>query len=131
MFIDVAGEVHRIVSKSEGGAWIISYEKPCTPKFVPEQELKSYSRIKPLQEYIDKPKNTTDGQQKRLFLIVELMEEEIYIMDKKVWNEKIKEIAEEFIGSKTFFYMVENKAYSALCTAVHQECQEEFSFWEK
>ena len=27
MFIDVAGEVHRIVSKSEGGAWIISYEK--------------------------------------------------------------------------------------------------------
>ncbi|MFQ7582930.1 MAG: hypothetical protein ACLRMW_01895 [[Clostridium] symbiosum] len=90
-----------------------------------------YSRIKPLQEYIDKPKNTTDGQQKRLFLIVELMEEEIYIMDKKVWNEKIKEIAEEFIGSKTFFYMVENKAYSALCTAVHQECQEEFSFWEK
>lgn len=97
MFIDVAGEVHRIVSKSEGGAWIISYENPCTPKFVSEQELKLYSRIEPTQEYIeyiDKQKNPTDGQQKRLSLIAELMEEEIYIMDKKARNKKIKELAE-------------------------------------
>lgn len=97
MFIDIAGEVHRIVSKSEGGAWIISYENPCSPKFVTEQDLKAYPRIEPPQEYleyIDKQKNPTDGQQKRLSLITELMEEEIYIMDKKARNQKIKEVAE-------------------------------------
>ncbi|RHR44648.1 integrase [Clostridium sp. AF18-27] len=97
MFIDVAGEVHRIVSKSEGGVWIISYENPCSPKFVTEQDLKAYPKIMPPQEYleyIDKQKNPTDGQQKRLSLIAELMEDEIYIMDKHIRNQKIKELAE-------------------------------------
>lgn len=97
MFIDVAGEVHRIVSKSEGGVWIISYENPCSPKYVSEQDLKAYPRIEPPQEYleyIDRQKNPTDGQQKRLSLITELMKEEIYIMDKKARNQKIKEVAE-------------------------------------
>lgn len=51
MFIEIAGEVHRVVSKAEGGAWIISYENPCTPKFVSEQDLKAYPRIEPPQEY--------------------------------------------------------------------------------
>ena len=97
MFIDVAGEVHRIVSKSEGGVWIISYENPCSPKFVSEQDLKAYPRIEPPQEYLkdlDRQKNPTDGQQKRLSLIAELMEDEIYIMDKHTRNQKIKELAE-------------------------------------
>lgn len=67
MFIEIAGEVFKVVSKAESGAWIISYENPCTPKFVSEQDLKAYPRIEPPQEYleyIDRQKNPTDGQQK-------------------------------------------------------------------
>ena len=97
MFIDVAGEIYRIVSKAESGAWIISYENPTSPYFVSEQELKAYPRVEPPQEYleyIDKQKNPTDGQKKRLALVAELMEEEIYIMDRQARNRKIKEIAD-------------------------------------
>ena len=32
MFIDVSGEVFKIVLRVNDGAWIISYENPCTPK---------------------------------------------------------------------------------------------------
>lgn len=97
MFIEIVGEVFRIVSKTECGAWIISYENPCTPKFVSEQDLKSYPRVEPPQEYleyIDKQKNPTDGQRKRHELISELMDDEIYIIDKQIRNRKIKELAE-------------------------------------
>lgn len=97
MFIDVTGEVYRIISKAENGAWIISYENPCAPKFVSEQDLKIYHRIEPPQEYleyIDKQKNPTDGQQKRFEMIEELIEEETCIMDKQTRNQKIKEISE-------------------------------------
>ena len=86
MFVDVSGEVYRIVSKAESGTWIISYENPCSPYFVSEQDLKAYPRIEPPQEYlkyIDNQKNLTKGQRKRLELISELMEDEIYIMDKR------------------------------------------------
>ncbi len=97
MFIDVSGEVFKVVLKENNGAWIVSYENPCTPKFVSEQELKTYPIIEPPQEYlkyIDKQKNPTDGQKKRLNMIVELVDSEIYITDKKIRNQKIKEIAE-------------------------------------
>ena len=97
MFMDVSGEVFKVLSMSESGAWIISYENPCTPKFVSEQDLKAYPRIGPPQEYLkdlDRQKNPTDGQQKRLSLIAELMEDEIYITDRQVRNQKIKELAE-------------------------------------
>ena len=97
MFIDVFGEVFRVVSKAENGAWIISYENPCSPKFVSEQDLKAYPRIEPPQEYLkdlDRQKNPTDGQMRRLSLIAELMEDEIYIIDRQARNQKIREIAE-------------------------------------
>ena len=97
MFIDISGEVYRIVLKAESGAWIISYENPCSPYFVSEQDLKLYPRIEPPQEYlkyIDRQKNPTEGQRKRLELIAELMEDELYIMDKQIRNRKIKELAE-------------------------------------
>lgn len=62
------------------------YENPCTPKFVLGRELKSYPIVEPPQEYlkyIDKQKQTTDGQQKRLELIAELLEDETYITDRQ------------------------------------------------
>lgn len=97
MFIDVSGEMFRIVLRVNDGAWIISYENPCTPKFVSGKELKSCPIVEPPQEYlkyIDKQKNPTDGQQKRLSLISELMEDGIYIMDRQRRNQRIKEIAD-------------------------------------
>lgn len=97
MFIAVAGEVYRIIARVENGAWVISYEKPCSPYFVSEHDLEEYPRIEPPQEYlkyIDKQTNPTSGQQKRFEMIEELMEEEIYIMDKQARNRKIKEISD-------------------------------------
>lgn len=97
MFVDVSGEVFKVVLKTENGAWLVSYENPCTPKFVSGKELKSYPIIEPPQEYlkyIDKQMNPTDGQRKRLELISELLEDDIYITDRQRRNQKIKEIAE-------------------------------------
>lgn len=97
MFIDVAGEVFKVVFKTLRGAWIISYENPCTPKFVSEQDLKTYPRIEPPQEYLkdlDRQKNPREGQMRRQELIAELINSEIYIIDKQARNQKIKEIAE-------------------------------------
>lgn len=97
MFIDVSGEVFKVVLRVTDGVWIISYENPCTPKFVSEQELRAYPIIEPPEEYlkyIDKQKNPTDGQQKRLSLIAELLEDDIYITDRQRRNQKVKEIAD-------------------------------------
>lgn len=97
MFIDVAGEVFKVVFKTLSGAWIISYENPCTPKFVSEQDLKTYPRIEPPQEYLkdlDRQKKPREGQMRRQELIAELINSEIYIIDKQARNQKIKEIAE-------------------------------------
>lgn len=97
MFIDVAGENYKIVSRVEIGAWIISYENPSSPYFVSEQDLKAYPGIEPPQEYlkyIDKQKNPTEGQRKRHKLISEPMDDEIYIIDKRSRNRKIKELAD-------------------------------------
>lgn len=97
MFVDVSGEVFKVVLRVSDGAWIVSYENPCTPKFVSGRELKSYPIIEPPEEYlkyIDKQKNLTDGQRKRLHIIAELVDSEIYITDKKIRNQKVKEIAD-------------------------------------
>lgn len=97
MFIYVLGEVFKVVLKENNGAWLVSYENPCTPKFVSEQELRTYPIIEPPQEYlkyIDKQKNPTGGQRKRLELISKLLEDDIYITDRQRRNQKIKEIAD-------------------------------------
>lgn len=97
MFVDVSGEVFKVVLKENNGAWLVSYENPCMPKFVSEQELRAYPIIEPPEEYlkyIDKQKNLTDGQRKRLHIIAELVDSEIYITDKKIRNQKVKEIAD-------------------------------------
>ena len=97
MFVDVSGEVFKVVLKENNGAWLVAYENPCMPKFVSEQELRAYPIIEPPEEYlkyIDKQKNLTDGQRKRLHIIAELVDSEIYITDKKIRNQKVKEIAD-------------------------------------
>lgn len=95
MFYDVSGDVYREVLKESDGAWIVSYENPASPKFVSADELKNHERIEPPAEYLRfMEKEATDGQKKRLDLILELLDNERYICDRQVRNRKIKEIAE-------------------------------------
>ncbi|MEF9939588.1 MAG: Mu transposase C-terminal domain-containing protein [Clostridium sp.] len=95
MFYNVSGEAYREVLKESDGAWIVSYENPVSPKFVSADELKNYERIEPPTEYLRlMEKETTDGQKRRIDLIVELLEDKTYISDKQLRNTKIKEIAD-------------------------------------
>ena len=60
MFVDVSGEVFKVVLKENNGAWLVSYENPCMPKFVSEQELRAYPIIEPPEEsYRRTEKETT------------------------------------------------------------------------
>jgi hypothetical protein len=94
MFYDVSGEIYREILKEECGSWLISYENPVSPKFVLEHELRTYKRIEPPMDYLRlTEKEPTDGQLKRLDLIEELVENTIYISDKQMRNQKIKDIA--------------------------------------
>ncbi|MEF9954362.1 MAG: integrase, partial [Clostridium sp.] len=95
MFYNVSGEAYREVLKESDGAWIVSYENPVSPKFVSADELKNHERIEPPTEYLRlMEKETTDGQKRRIDLIVELLEDKTYISDKQLRNTKIKEIAD-------------------------------------
>lgn len=78
------------------GAWIISYENPCSPRYVLLDELKTYEIIEPPQEYLklmDRNDKLTRGQQKRFGFIAELLENKSYIINREQRNLKIKEIA--------------------------------------
>lgn len=46
MFLDVNGELHRIVKQEAAGAWVISYNKPGPPQFVLQAELDTYPRVR-------------------------------------------------------------------------------------
>lgn len=96
MFYDVLGEIYREILKEEYGTWLISYENPVSPKFVLESELINYERIEPPEEYLRlTEKELTDGQLKRLDIINDLLLDTIYISDKQMRNQKIKEIAKQ------------------------------------
>lgn len=70
-------------------------ENPCRPKFVLEDDLNTYTRIQPPEEYLRlMDREPTNGQQKSLALIVELLEDELFITDKQRHIEKIRELAD-------------------------------------
>lgn len=97
MFIEINGEIFRILIKTNYGVWLISYENPNSPKFVSENECRTFKRIEPPKkyiEYIDKQNKLTRGQKKRKELIQLLIEDESYILNKEKRNQKVKEIAE-------------------------------------
>lgn len=95
MFYDVSGEIFKEVLKESDGVWLVSYENPVSPKFVFFDELKNHERIEAPTECLRfMEKEAAGGQKKRLDLILDLLEDKIYISDKRLRNAKIKEIAE-------------------------------------
>ena len=47
MFLESCGEVIRVLCGNEEGNWVISYDNPCTPKFVLRDDLRTMERIEP------------------------------------------------------------------------------------
>ena len=76
MFLESCGEVIRVLCGNEEGNWVISYDNPCTPKFVLRDDLRTMERIEPPKDFqMRMTQEQTPGQKKRQELISELLEE--------------------------------------------------------
>ena len=94
MFLENCGEVIRVLCGNKEGNWVISYDNPCTPKFVLRDDLRAMERIEPPKDFqMRMTQEQTPGQKKRQELISELLEEESYVWDRTGRNTKIREIA--------------------------------------
>lgn len=97
MFYEISGEVFKEAAKVADGAWIVSYENPCSPRFVSMEELKTLTKTAPPVEYerdTHKGRKQTAGELKRMQLIEELCKDELFIIDSKKRNARIREIAD-------------------------------------
>lgn len=97
MFIEYNGERFRILLKKENGSWIISYDNPSAPNFVLNKELKKTSRIPAPEDchntfYSEK---LSLGEVKRIELIQPLINNDLFITDRKARNDQINKIANE------------------------------------
>ena len=73
MFLESCGEVIRVLCGNEEGNWVISYDNPCTPKFVLMDDLRSMERIEPPKDFqMRMTQDQTPGQKKRQELICDL-----------------------------------------------------------
>ena len=50
MFVELSGEVFKVLKKEADGNWLISYENPSSPVFVMEKEMNRMNRIEPPAE---------------------------------------------------------------------------------
>ena len=84
MFLDVNGELHRIVKQEAAGAWVISYNNPGPPQFVLQAELDTYPRVAtPEDSYQSaKKEQLSEAEQERLELIQPLLDDEQCIKDR-------------------------------------------------
>ena len=83
MFLESCGEVIRVLCGNEEGNWVISYDNPCTPKFVLRDDLRTMERIEPPKDFqMRMTQEQTPGQKKRQELISDLLEEEFYVWDR-------------------------------------------------
>ena len=70
MFLESCGEVIRVLCGNEEGNWVISYDNPCTPKFVLRDDLRTMERIEPPKDFqMRMTQEQTPGQKKRQELI--------------------------------------------------------------
>ena len=44
MFVELSGEVFKVLKKEADGNWLISYENPSSPVFVMEKEMNRMNR---------------------------------------------------------------------------------------
>lgn len=96
MFVELSGEVFKVLKKEADGNWLISYENPSSPIFVTEQEMNRMNRIEPPAEYQKNCMQTerTPGLRKRREMVAELLADESFITDKEKRRAKVREIAE-------------------------------------
>lgn len=53
MFIKSASsELFNVLLQAEMGAWVISYENPTPPKFIPSEALLNYERVETPSDYV-------------------------------------------------------------------------------
>ena len=105
MFLENCGEVIRVLCGNKEGNWVISYDNPCTPKFVLRDDLRAMERIEPPKDFqMRMTQEQTPGQKKRQELISELLEKEIFDIKHEMLTmqseidkakEKIKELSDE------------------------------------
>lgn len=95
MFYEISAEVYKRILKTEDGEWLISYENPTSPFFVNNEQVYGYKRIQTPDEYIKviQTEPQTDAEQKRIRMIQELIDDPIFIADKKKRKDKVKELA--------------------------------------
>ena len=96
MFVELSGEVFKVLKKEADGNWLISYENPSSPVFVMEKEMNRMNRIEPPAEYQKNCMQTerTPGLRKRREMVAELLADESFITDKEKRRAKVREIAE-------------------------------------
>ena len=84
MFYEYMGEIFRLVKRMEDGEWIISYDHPREPRFIPESENNSMTRIAFPADFLNRmEKESTEGQKRREALIYPLIINEKCIFDRK------------------------------------------------
>ena len=96
MFYEYMGEIFRLVKRVEDGEWIISYDHPREPRFIPESENNSMTRIAFPADFLNRmEKESTEGQKRRESLINPLIINEKCIFDRKERRKVAKEVAED------------------------------------
>ena len=86
MFYIICDEMWRTVLRTEEGEWLISFTNPCAPKYVTDETLGIYKKCEPPQEYLQNLRNESHmskAQKLRKDLIQPLLDDSVYIMDKK------------------------------------------------
>ena len=97
-FVELAGQIFRILKKTACGAWMIDYAAPKAPFFVDEEKLEQFQRIPAPGEYLlhREKGELTKAQEERMRLIAPLLEEECCITDKGVRSGLAKKAAEQY-----------------------------------
>ena len=99
MFYSICDEIWKTVLKTEDGEWLISFSNPSAPKYVSDETLRFYETCEPPKEYLKNVENESQmskAQRFRKSLIQPLLDDQIYITDKKKRQMMAIYLANEF-----------------------------------
>lgn len=96
MFINLDGEIYRVLLGGDTGAWVISCDVYTMPEYMDRQHLERAERIQTPEEFVmNRRRKMTDAQAKRYDLIKPLLTDPLCITDEKRRNEVLDTIANE------------------------------------
>lgn len=97
MFLDVNGELQRIVKQEVHGAWVISYARPGPPQFVLQAELDTYPRVATPEDCFQsiQKEQLSKAERERMELIQPLLDDERCISDRSHRSNVARATAEE------------------------------------